>query len=121
MAANPIVGLAALTVGREPPANPGSTKTVPVESIVEPLKYAVGVRAVTEISTWPLIQLREISTDLTHVIVEIRVAIERGSTRANFSPGRTLAIVRMALLLSEVGAPVTAIVETEKIDDQAKR
>lgn len=121
MAANPILGLAALTIGRTPPVNPGSTKTVPVESIVEPLKYAVGVRAVTEIPTWPLIQLREISTDLTHVIAEIRVAIARGSTRANFSPGRTLAIVRMSFLLSVVGAPVTAIDETENIDDHAKR
>jgi hypothetical protein len=68
-----------------------------------------------------LIQLREISTDSTHVIAEIREAIERGSTRANFSPGRTFAIARIALLLSEVGAPVTAIVETENIEDQAKR
>jgi hypothetical protein len=30
-------------------------------------------------------------------------------------------MVRIALLLSEVGAPFTVIAETEKIDDQAKR
>ena len=115
------MGLAALTIGSDPPVKPGSTKTVPVESIVDPLKYAVGVREITEIRTWPLIQFREISTDLTHAIAAILVEMERGSTRANFSPGRTPAIVRIALLLSEVGAPVTSTVETEKIEDQAKR
>ena len=94
---------------------------VPEASIVAPLKYAVGVLGVIAIPTFPLIQLREISTRLIQVMLEIRCAIARGSTRASFSPWDMLAIFTIALRVSCVGAPVTVTAETENIEDQAKR
>jgi hypothetical protein len=51
----------------------------------------------------------------------MRVAIARGSTRASFSPDEIFTNEIIALSLSGVGAPVTVTVETENIDDHAKR
>lgn len=51
----------------------------------------------------------------------MRRAIARGSTRANFSPSEIFAIARIDCRVSGVGAPVTVIDETEKMEDQAKR
>ena len=121
MAESPSCGVEAETRGRSPPLNPGKVKIVPEASIVAPLKYAVGVLGVMAIATLPLIQLREISTFLIHVKCEMRCAIARGSTRANFCPGERSAIFRMVLCVSGVGAPLIAMEETEKMDDHAKR
>jgi len=45
----------------------------------------------------------------------------RGSTRANLSTGAMFTKAITSLWLSGVGAPETVTVETEKMDDQAKR
>ena len=94
---------------------------MPVESMVASLKNAVGVRGSIVITTSPLIQFREISTDSIQDVCSIRCEIARGSTLANFSPGVTFAISRIVRFVSRVGAPSTATEETENIDDHAKR
>ena len=81
----------------------------------------MGIRGETAITTWPLNQCREISTDFTQSIESMRVAMARGSTRANFSPGAMFTNAITAFSLSGVGAPETVTFETENIDDHAKR
>lgn len=54
-------------------------------------------------------------------MLSIRVAIARGSTRANFSPGVISTNFEIVFAESGVGAPLIVTVETEKIGDQAKR
>ncbi len=67
IASSPKAEVGAETWGSTEPVYPGSSKIVPLASIVLPLKKAVGTRGVIAIDTSPLIQFRDIEALFIHV------------------------------------------------------